>query len=253
MLKFIGTGSAFNTELGNTAAYIKQDKTLLLIDAGATVFSRAKEIGLLDEVENVYIVITHMHTDHVGSLGNFIEYLTIIKGVTPNIILVNDDLAEKQENDLRTYLEKVGLTEDDYEFTYGDMMEDVFTDLVKIELVGVQHSKKLDSHAVEIYFKDKTIYYTGDQNDHGYLKNIAKKLTKNDLVYTDCTARDYKGRIHVTIDELDQIFSSEQKDQITCMHFDNFASYQEAKSRGFKVATREISKEELLKQIANRK
>ena len=179
MLKFIGTGSAFNTELGNTASYIKQDKTLLLIDAGATVFARAKEIGILDEVENVYIIITHMHTDHVGSLGNFIEYLTIIKGVTPNIILVNDDLAEKQENDLRTYLEKLGITEDDYEFTYGDMMEDVLTDLVKIEFVGVQHSKKLDSHAVELYFKDKTIYYTGDQNDHKYLKNKSFEEIKN--------------------------------------------------------------------------
>ena len=43
MLKFIGTGSAFNTELGNTSAYIKQNKTLLLIDAGPTVFARAKE------------------------------------------------------------------------------------------------------------------------------------------------------------------------------------------------------------------
>ncbi|MBQ7884802.1 MAG: MBL fold metallo-hydrolase [Clostridia bacterium] len=253
MLKFIGTGSAFNTELGNTSAYIKEDKTLLLIDAGATAFARAKEIGLFDEIEHVYVIITHMHTDHVGSLGNVIEYCNIFKSVTPNLILTNDETAETQENNLREYLAKVGITEDDYEFTYADMMEEVFKGLIKIELKQVTHSKKLTSYAVELYFEDKVVYYTGDQNDHAYLKKVAKKLKQNDIVYTDCTARDYKGRIHVSLDELEQIFDQKQKDQITCMHFDSFASYSEAKSRGFKVASREVSKEELLKQIANRR
>lgn len=254
MLKFIGTGSAFNTELGNTSAYIKQDKTLFVIDTGATTFARAKEISLFEEIENVYIIITHMHTDHVGSLGNFIEYLTIFKNITPNIVLTNDEkTAEQQEKNIKEYLAKVGVLEEDYEFTYADMMEEVLHDLLKIELVEVQHSKKLVSHAVELVFKDCTVYYTGDQNDLAYLKKIAKKLKPNDLVYTDCTVRDYKGRIHVTLDELEEIFTSEQKEQITCMHFDSYATYSEAKSRGFKVASREVSKEELLRQIANRK
>ena len=44
MLKFIGTGSAFNQDLGNTSAYIKDGETLLLIDCGETVFQRIKEI-----------------------------------------------------------------------------------------------------------------------------------------------------------------------------------------------------------------
>lgn len=253
MLKFIGTGSAFNTDLGNTSAYIKQDKTLLLIDCGATVFARAKKLGLFDDVENVYIIITHMHTDHVGSLGNVIEYLSIIKGITPNIILTTDDSASKQEENIKVYLEKVGVTEDDYEFTYCDMMEDVLTNLVKIEMPQVSHSKKITSYAVELYFTDKTIYYTGDQNDEKYVKKIAKNLTPKDIVYTDCTNKEYKGRIHISLSELEQIFSQDQKNQVTCMHFENYATIQEAKSRGFKTASSEVSKDELLKLIINRK
>lgn len=253
MFQFIGTGSAFNIDLGNTSAYIKQDKTLLLIDCGATVFARAKKLRLFDDVENVYIIITHMHTDHVGSLGNVIEYLTIIKGITPNIILTTDESATKQEEDIKVYLEKVGVTEDDYEFTYCDMMEEVLQNLVKIEMPQVAHSKKLTSYAVELYFTDKTIYYTSDQNDEKYLKKIAKKLTPNDLVYTDCTNKEYKGRIHISLNELAQIFSQDQKSQVTCMHFENYATIQDAKSYGFKTASSEVSKEELLKLIINRK
>lgn len=253
MLKFIGTGSAFNTDLGNTSAYIKQDKTLLLIDCGVTVFARAKKLGLFDDVENVYIIITHMHSDHVGSLADVIEYLTIIKGITPNIILPTDDSASKQEENIKVYLEKVGISEDDYEFTYCDMMEDVLSGLEKIEMPQVSHSKKITSYAVELYFTDKTIYYTGDQNDEKYVMKIAKKLTPKDLVYTDCTNKEYKGRIHISLNELEQIFAQDQRGQVTCIHLENYATIQEVKSRGFKTASSEVSKDELLKLIINRK
>lgn len=40
MLKFLGRGSAFNTEEGNTSAYIKENRTLFLIDCGSNIFER---------------------------------------------------------------------------------------------------------------------------------------------------------------------------------------------------------------------
>lgn len=45
-LKFLGTGSAFNTKLGNTSAYLlNNDKSaMLLFDCGETVFSKLKPI-----------------------------------------------------------------------------------------------------------------------------------------------------------------------------------------------------------------
>lgn len=253
MLKFLGTGSAFNEELGNTSAYVKEEGTLLLIDCGETVFSRIKETGLLDDVQNVYIAITHNHSDHIGSLASLIEYLSLIKGIVPNIVLTNDDSAEVQEQAIHNYLENLDVNEEMYEFVYGDMMEDVLTDLVKIEMPQVKHSKRLTSYAVELCFKDRTVYYTGDNKDASYLKKIAKKLGKDDLVYTDCSLRDYSGSIHITLDELAEIFQEEQRSQVTCMHFDSFNTYGQAKDLGFKVATRELSKAELIKQIANRK
>lgn len=250
MLKFIGTGSAFNQDLGNTSAYIKDGETLLLIDCGETVFQRIKEIKLLDDVKKVYIAITHNHSDHIGSLGSLVEYLYFIKEIVPNFVLANGDNAVEQEKSLRDYLTSVGVAEDKYDFVYGDMMEEVLTNLLKVEMPQVKHSKVLTSYAVELYFKDLIIYYTGDQNDLSYLKKIAKKLKENDLVYTDCSLRDYKNRIHVTLAELEEIFTEEQRDKVICMHFENYNTYSEAKNAGFKVANKELSKEEILKRIA---
>ena len=75
MLKFIGTGSAFNKDLGNTSAYIKENETLLLIDCGQTVFTRMQEINLLDDVKKVYIII---YTIVRMRMTSKIYHLTII-------------------------------------------------------------------------------------------------------------------------------------------------------------------------------
>lgn len=77
-LKFLGTGSAFNTKLGNTSAYLlNNDKSaMLLFDCGETVFSKLKPI--LEKNKNISeftICITHSHSDHMGSLPTLLYYL----------------------------------------------------------------------------------------------------------------------------------------------------------------------------------
>ncbi len=253
MLKFIGTGSAFNTEMGNTSAFIKQDDTLLLIDCGETAFARMKQLNIFDEVSKVFIIITHMHSDHVGSLGSLIAYLNIYKDIVPTLVITNEDSAEAQEDTLRNYLSILGVDEEDYDFSYADMLEDVLDGLKRVELVEIKHSSKITSYAVELYFEDKTIYYTGDTIDKEYLTLVSRSLKTNDLVYTDCTNRDYKNRIHVTLDELAEIFNENQREQVYCMHFDSYGAYSDAKTYGFKTASKQLSIEDLLKQIASRK
>lgn len=253
MLKFIGTGSAFNTQMTNTSAYIKDGKNLLIIDSGETAFARMKELNIFDGVKNVYIAITHMHSDHIGSLGTLVAYLRIYKDIVPTFIITNEESAETQENAIINYLTLVGIEEDEYDFSYGDMMEDALSGLSKVEMVEINHSSHLTSYAVELYFNDKTIYFTGDHNDKEYMTEIAKKLKPEDVVYTDCTNQEYKGRVHISIKELSDIFADNKKGQVYLMHFDDMSAYSDAKNAGFKTASAELSIEELLKQIAGRK
>ncbi len=74
MLQFLGIGSAFNTTLGNTSAYYKLGDVLILVDAGGMIFHTLLSKGLLKDIRKIDILITHMHPDHVGSLGDLIFY-----------------------------------------------------------------------------------------------------------------------------------------------------------------------------------
>lgn len=253
MLKFIGTGSAFNSKLGNTSAYYKENGNLLLIDCGETVFGRILDLNLLEDVNNVYIAITHTHGDHIGSLGSLVLYLNIMKGIVPNIIITAEETAEAQENTIKNFLTITGVSEEEFEFTYADMMEEVFVGLETINMKQITHSSKLTSYAVELIFKDKAIYYVGDNNDAKYIKSIVKKLNKNDIIYTDATNREYKNSVHISLNKLSEIVPEEKRKQVNCMHFDSYATISDAKDFGFNVVTNEISKEELLRHIAGRK
>lgn len=94
MLSFIGNGSAFNTERGNTSAFVKKDSSLLLIDCGGTIFHRLQELNLLNNLENLSIIITHTHPDHVGSLGDLIFYSYYISKCIPTIFFPEKELME---------------------------------------------------------------------------------------------------------------------------------------------------------------
>lgn len=104
-LYFIGTGSAFNYKLGNNSAYIKRDSTMLLIDCGSSVFHSLRKLNLLQDISSLYLVITHMHPDHIGSLGDLIFYTyyalqfktTLIYPDPPSLISLLDTMGVREE------------------------------------------------------------------------------------------------------------------------------------------------------------
>ncbi len=49
-------------------------KALYLIDCGETMFDVLYHKLDLASIEDVYVILTHMHADHVGSLGTLISY-----------------------------------------------------------------------------------------------------------------------------------------------------------------------------------
>ena len=75
MLNFFGSGSAFNTERGNNSAWLKCGRDLLIFDIGGDVLPKMVKLNVFENVARIHILITHMHGDHVGGIGNTLLYL----------------------------------------------------------------------------------------------------------------------------------------------------------------------------------
>jgi L-ascorbate metabolism protein UlaG (beta-lactamase superfamily) len=71
-IRFVGTGGAFETAYGNSAAIVDHRGTRLLIDCGHAIYPRLVERQLAALIDGV--LITHLHDDHVGSLSSLIFY-----------------------------------------------------------------------------------------------------------------------------------------------------------------------------------
>lgn len=132
-----------------------------MIDCGSTVFNTFRAKGL-DEHKEVNVIITHMHTDHVGSLGTLIEWMYYVKGVRVNVLTTNE-----LETDILNYLEIVGIeyrmfnvyvTSDDKDYITKNNIEVIFAE--------TEHVPQLITYSITL-IRNKTdmIIYSGDTTE----------------------------------------------------------------------------------------
>lgn len=231
MLKFIGIGSAFNTALGNTSAFVKKESSLILIDCGGTVFHRVQELGLLAAVKNMYIIITHMHPDHVGSLGEVIFYNHYILKNKVNVIY-----PDKEH--MTQFLLNIGVSEEMYHLisnTETEIQDEVFGKF-SIEYMPVSHVDTIEAYSFILKLDGRTIYYSGDSNTIN--EQVLSKLEKGELdnIYQDTCGLDYEENPHLSFDRLKQLIAKPYRDKVYCMHLDKQLNRAEIIKEGFNAA-----------------
>lgn len=231
MLKFLGIGSAFNSELGNNSAFLKVDKSLLLIDSGGEIFHKIKRIGLFEEVENIYVVITHFHLDHFGSLGDIIFYFYYILKKKVNVIYPKGD-------DISALLKELGVEKELYNlFSEKEfLLNDDYIKNLKISFLEVSHVENMDSFGFLMNYNGKNIYYSGDSNNID--ENIIRKLELGelDIIHQDCSVLDFEGAPHLSINKLDKLIKKELREKVYVMHLDRKISVEEIIKRGYKIS-----------------
>lgn len=222
-LNFIGRGSAFNVKEGNTSAYyIDKDNNLLLIDCGENIFERIVDKKLLEGVNNINVLITHKHSDHIGSLSSLIYYCHYVLG--KNITVLYPDAT------LYDILYLMG--HNDEEYNYKVLNLQVFNNIgdMYIQPVLTRHIKNHSCYGYYLNIRNKNIYYSGDTN-----KFNMGTINKCDETYQDTCLADYEGNVHLSLRKLCKDVPKEHRDKIYCMHIDCDELINRAKQEGFNV------------------
>ncbi len=241
MLKFIGIGDAFNTIDGNTSAYIKFGSEIVFFDMGEDVFSKAKNKGLFDNISKAHIFITHLHSDHVGSLGTALAYLYYgVFGMDSSKICVY--FPSSRIVDL---LKIQGVMEECYTF-YINRWDELFIDGMEsypeyifeenIHTNALDVDGKSNCYSIELNVPGKgNLYYSGDC---ARIKDRLKNRWNYDYIYHEITSNK-DVPVHTCYDELLEAtkgIPSSKKKRIFLMHMDEGFDKNKAVEDGFSIA-----------------
>jgi ribonuclease BN (tRNA processing enzyme) len=200
-LTFLGIGSAFSPEYDNTSAFYKDKDVFLLIDCGETITRKILKYNLLEGINKVLILITHLHADHVGSLEAFINYLHIFKKEIEYQIIYND------KNSLIKFLKLQGI---DYEINIKEGPINIYN--FYIEPIKQIHIEPSYGYIVKSF--NFSFYYSGDTKI--YHEKINELIIKNELdkIYHEVSI---KNPLHISLESLIK-HTKNIKQKVTVMH-----------------------------------
>jgi len=217
-LRFVGRGSAFNVTEGNTSAFLSKGPKMLLIDCGSNISTRLIANGLLEGVKEMDIFITHLHPDHVGSLGDLLMYTHWKMKITPVI-------HYPSVSDVVQLLSLQGVTSDQYAIG-----EDGNCLGVGVKFLKITHSEPSlkEAFSLSLLFDNFNIFYTGDVNV------IDLDTEQYDEIYHEVTT--WEGSpVHVSYGKLLERFPLDVRKKIHLMHLDGNFDHQRAERDGFNV------------------
>ena len=218
MLKFLGVGAAFNYNFNNNCAFFIKNRVLFLFDCGEKICDCLLKHKILDEVDKVYCFVTHLHSDHIGSLEPLMFYLHYVDKKEIKIFY-------PCKNNLKKLLKLMGV---DFDFEIYDDFS--LVNEIKIEPVKQKHIK--ESFGYFVYTDDKNFFYSGDTSIVNKRAVDELKNSKLDLIYHEVTISP-TAKIHTHISKLEKAVPKNMRNKVYLMHLSNSQVIQVAKEKGF--------------------
>lgn len=227
---FSGVGNAFNTEMGNTSAYLRKINDLILIDCGSSVFKAMKEHKLLDNLERMSVIITHTHPDHIGSLGDLIFYANFILNFQPTIIYPEKLMMTE-------YLKIMGvephhyklISQEDVRLSEGQFDNFCFT------FYKTPHVDVIPSYGIHFNYNGDSIYYSGDSNTIPTEIRRAFLNKTIDRIYQDISSSTASNSVHLLLTQLNAFIPMAERQRVYCMHFESEAATLEVQQNGYQI------------------
>ncbi|WP_442637957.1 MBL fold metallo-hydrolase [Rossellomorea marisflavi] len=236
LLKFTGTGSAFRPELGNNGTYIKKGTSLFLIDCGSSTFAKLQQSDLLADVTDITVLITHLHPDHAGSLGDLIFYGYYSMGT---MAVKNVTVLAPPSLQVDTFLKLSGVVPEFYHYVPITDVQTVEVGNIEIRLepIVVEHVPYIPCFGYVMTVDGETIYYSGDSNQ--IPSTILERFKQGEFVffYQDTCKAEYPGNVHMPLSDLIDVIPQPLRDKVYCMHFDDSFDFERARQEGFNVVS----------------
>lgn len=235
-LHFLGRGGAFFAEEGNTAAFFIEDKKLCLIDCGESVFGKIKTTHLIEHahIEEVYVLITHTHGDHAGSLSSLVWYCKYgvpdREPIKIHIIAARPTWTKVLEN-----LDSALCDPDLYELLDARALKGVFKTFTSASFIPTLHQGDKPAYCIEFETSRGKVFYSGDTRDLDYIASYVRQEDRIDQMFIEATSLDYPGNVHLPLDGLDRIIPQNMRHKVYLMHFNNYECIEMAKALGFQV------------------
>jgi len=224
VLRFLGTGSAFDAFRCDTSAYFRRGETLFMIDCGSTAFKCALRKRIFEGASRVCIILTHLHMDHCGSLSQLVMYLLYKCGVKPTIVF--------PDRDVRELLRITGVGPDMYDHIPGRGAE--LPEGVRVRYMESSHVDTINCYSFELSIPGEgEIYYSGDSG--AIPKPVLDKFLAGGYtaLYQDTCGERIPGRVHLNIEDLYRIIPDDKRDMVHCIHLDPLLTEEKVRRRGF--------------------
>ena len=227
-LHFLGRGAAFYVEAGNTSAYLREGSRLLLLDCGESVFANLLRRGVLSGVTDITVALSHLHSDHCGSLGSLCHYCFYMLHIVPRFVLPAD-AAYRAE--VETLLRLFGVQTDAYALV-PDGGSLGFSAFRSLSYVPTRHADSMRCFSFVFETENGGVFYSADTCTTETLTEFIKTHPNFERVYMDSTDADYPGNIHLPVSRIAQAVPEAMRGRVYMIHLNRAACIEAGRKLG---------------------
>lgn len=205
-LHFLGRGAAFYPAFRNTNAFFEKGKDLYFLDFGESAFGQVAAALPLKEYEHVYVLLTHLHADHSGSLASLCSYLYFV--LHKQVIIIHP------EDTVDRLLALQGIAPECY-IHLSRLPEETGIQAVA---VPVQHALDIHAFGYRLTCDGETLYYSGDSAQ--LPQDVLQDFLSGKIGHLYHDTASHPSSSHCYYQLLVDAIPQSERHRVSCMHLD---------------------------------